>query len=139
MKLFQTASGTFFWYLEKSPGQRAFAPLLYPTRLHIGKDAQLFLYSHHSQHTGRFGTPVSSDSSLPTPPGRVARESVCVCCLLVLNSVTSTPQWIRQPEAAWGHQDRSPDSRGWWCTCCYQCFSRSRTSGTPAPCLPCHC
>jgi hypothetical protein len=23
-----------------------------------------------------------------------------VCCLLVLNSVTSTPQWIRQPEAA---------------------------------------
>ena len=24
-----------------------------------------------------------------------------VCCLLVLNSVTSTPQWIRQPEAAW--------------------------------------
>jgi hypothetical protein len=22
------------------------------------------------------------------------------CCLLVLNSVTSTPQWIRQPEAA---------------------------------------
>jgi len=29
-------------------------------------------------------------------------ERVCVCCLLVLNSVTSTPQWIRQPEAAWG-------------------------------------
>ena len=25
------------------------------------------------------------------------------CCLLVLNSVTSTPQWIRQPEAAWGN------------------------------------
>ena len=24
-----------------------------------------------------------------------------VCCLLVLDSVTSTPQWIRQPEAAW--------------------------------------
>ncbi len=24
-----------------------------------------------------------------------------VCCLLVLNSVTSTPQWIRQPKAAW--------------------------------------
>jgi hypothetical protein len=23
------------------------------------------------------------------------------CCLLVLNSVTSTPQFIRQPEAAW--------------------------------------
>ena len=23
------------------------------------------------------------------------------CCLLVLNSVTSTQQWIRQPEAAW--------------------------------------
>jgi hypothetical protein len=28
-----------------------------------------------------------------------ARERVC--CLLVLNSVISTPQWIRQPEAAW--------------------------------------
>ena len=27
-----------------------------------------------------------------------SRES----CLLVLNAVTSTPQWIRQPEAAWG-------------------------------------
>ena len=27
------------------------------------------------------------------------------CCLLVLDSVTSTPQWIRQPEAAW------------WCVC----------------------
>ena len=25
-----------------------------------------------------------------------------VCCLLVLSSVTSTPQWIRQPVAAWG-------------------------------------
>jgi hypothetical protein len=25
-----------------------------------------------------------------------------VFCLLVLNSVTSTQQWIRQPEAAWG-------------------------------------
>jgi hypothetical protein len=25
-----------------------------------------------------------------------------VCCLLVLDSVTSTLQWIRQPEAAWG-------------------------------------
>jgi hypothetical protein len=24
-----------------------------------------------------------------------------VCCLLILNSVTSTPQWIRQSEAAW--------------------------------------
>jgi hypothetical protein len=30
------------------------------------------------------------------------------CCLLVLNSVTSTPQWIRQPEAAWGCV---------WCLC----------------------
>jgi hypothetical protein len=29
-------------------------------------------------------------------------------CLLVLNSVTSTPQWIRQPEAAWGCV---------WCLC----------------------
>ena len=25
-----------------------------------------------------------------------------MCCLLVLNSVTSTPHWIRQPKAAWG-------------------------------------
>jgi hypothetical protein len=25
----------------------------------------------------------------------------CESCLLVLNSVTSTPQWIRQPQAAW--------------------------------------
>ena len=24
------------------------------------------------------------------------------CCLLVLNAVPSTPQWIRQPKAAWG-------------------------------------
>ena len=24
-----------------------------------------------------------------------------VCCLLVLNAVTFTPQWIRQPKAAW--------------------------------------
>ena len=23
---------------------------------------------------------------------------MCVCCLLVLDSVTSTPQWIRQPK-----------------------------------------
>jgi hypothetical protein len=30
---------------------------------------------------------------------KTGRESVC--CVLVLNSVTSTPQWIRQPEAAW--------------------------------------
>ena len=29
-----------------------------------------------------------------------------MCCLLVLNSVTSTPQWIRQPEAAWGEMRR---------------------------------
>jgi len=27
--------------------------------------------------------------------------SSCVCCLLVLNSVTSTQQWIHQPMAAW--------------------------------------
>ncbi len=27
-----------------------------------------------------------------------------VCCLLVLNSGTSTPQWIRQPKAAWGYK-----------------------------------
>ncbi len=26
-----------------------------------------------------------------------------VCCLLVLNSVTFTPQWICQPKAAWGN------------------------------------
>jgi hypothetical protein len=34
----------------------------------------------------------------PSPLVTVLRE----CCLLVLNAVTSTPQWIRQPEAAWG-------------------------------------
>jgi hypothetical protein len=27
---------------------------------------------------------------------KIQRESVC--CLLVLDSVTSTPQWIRQPK-----------------------------------------
>ena len=36
------------------------------------------------------------------------KERERVCCLLVLNSVTSTPQWIRQPEAAWGCV---------WCLC----------------------
>ena len=36
------------------------------------------------------------------------RERERECCLLVLNSVTSTPQWIRQPEAAWGCV---------WCLC----------------------
>ncbi len=29
------------------------------------------------------------------------RTAKKMCCLLVLNSVTSTPQWIRQPKAAW--------------------------------------
>ncbi len=32
-----------------------------------------------------------------------------MCCLLVLNSVTSTPQWIRQPEAAWFHCSKDGD------------------------------
>ncbi len=32
------------------------------------------------------------------------------CCLLVLNSVTSTPHWIRQPKAAWGCV---------WCLCAW--------------------
>ncbi len=34
----------------------------------------------------------------------VNSTSVRECCFLVLNSVTSTPQWIRpaEPEAAWG-------------------------------------
>ncbi len=32
-------------------------------------------------------------------PDEIAVNSK-VCCLLVLNSVTSTPQWILQPEAA---------------------------------------
>jgi hypothetical protein len=26
-----------------------------------------------------------------------------VCCLLVLNSVTSTPQWIRKPQSRYIH------------------------------------
>jgi hypothetical protein len=37
-------------------------------------------------------------------PGRKTGKTVVrerVCCLLVHNSVTSTPQWIRQPWAAW--------------------------------------
>ena len=49
------------------------------------------------------GAPYSVDKSYHEqldrngdPQGNwVQRESVC--CLLVLNSVTSTPQWIRQP------------------------------------------
>ncbi len=55
------------------------------------------------------GTATSTTSSLslrldptvcefPSHLVTVLRE----CCLLVLNAVTSTPQWIRQPEAAWG-------------------------------------
>jgi hypothetical protein len=36
-------------------------------------------------------------------PSVVSTSPVRVCCLLVLNSVTSTPQWIRQPEAVWGN------------------------------------
>ena len=31
-----------------------------------------------------------------------------VSCLLVLNAVTSTPQWIRQPKAAWGTHRSGP-------------------------------
>jgi len=53
-----------------------------------------------------------------------------VCCLLVLNSVTSTPQWIRQPEAAWGHSS-SPSAPS---------FSRSPSPPPPyftqSPSLP---
>jgi hypothetical protein len=41
-----------------------------------------------------------ADADVQRHPRHSARESVC--CLLVLNSVTFTPQWIRQPEAAWG-------------------------------------
>jgi hypothetical protein len=38
-----------------------------------------------------------------TPPSPARSPPVCerVCCLLVLNSVTSIPQWIRQSEVAW--------------------------------------
>ena len=44
-----------------------------------------------------------------TPPGALGPSIVeRECCLLVLNSVTSTTQWIRQPEAAWGCV---------WCLC----------------------
>ena len=39
----------------------------------------------------------SSDDARPSLGVRMRRE----CCLLVLNSVTCTPQRIRQPEAAW--------------------------------------
>ena len=54
---------------------------------------------------------------VPTSPlhsALMAPKDVClprahterVCCLLVLNSVTSTQQWIRQSEAAWGSPDQ---------------------------------
>ncbi len=43
---------------------------------------------------------------------------VHVCCLLVLDSVTSTPQWIHQPEAAWGCV---------WCLCAW-CLRASMCS-----------
>jgi hypothetical protein len=33
--------------------------------------------------------------------GLILEVSERESCLLVLNSVTCTPQWIRQPEAAW--------------------------------------
>jgi hypothetical protein len=46
--------------------------------------------------------PCSRDSPVPL------YCSSSVCCLLVLNSVTSTPQWICQPMAAWGCV---------WCLC----------------------
>jgi hypothetical protein len=48
--------------------------------------------------------------------GRHRRSSALesVCCLLVLNSVTSTPQWIRQPEAAWFSRFRKEFSQ-WAC------------------------
>jgi hypothetical protein len=42
-------------------------------------------------------SPQSSPESGPSPSPSPER----VCCLLVLDSVTSTPRWIRQPEAAW--------------------------------------
>jgi hypothetical protein len=57
---------------------------------------------------------VTADASSSTTPGapsgwRVLRLRYYVgsppereSCLLVLNSVTSTPQWILQPKAAWG-------------------------------------
>ena len=48
----------------------------------------------------------SGGSEVGHVPLDVTKERVC--CLLVLNSVTSTPQWIRQPEAAWGCV---------WCVC----------------------
>jgi hypothetical protein len=51
------------------------------------------------------------------------------CCLLVFNSVTSTPQWIRQPEAAW--------LCAWclcvWCLCVSMC---SDILGSEPPVVP---
>jgi len=46
--------------------------------------------------------PASFFTQSPFPPRSLERD----CCLLVLNSVTSTPQWIRQPKAAWGMMGR---------------------------------
>ncbi len=44
------------------------------------------------------------------------------CCLLVLNSVTSTPQWIRQPEAAWLETNRGGTERtAYNAACVYVC------------------
>jgi hypothetical protein len=43
-----------------------------------------------------------STFTLTQTEGIARRGKERECCLLVLNSVTATPQWIRQPEAAWG-------------------------------------
>jgi hypothetical protein len=40
--------------------------------------------------------PIATLTRADAPAGK--RESERVCCLLVLNTVTSTPQWIRQPK-----------------------------------------
>ena len=47
--------------------------------------------------------PIRHHTSRPPSASWTRNGSERVCCLLALNSVTSTPQWIRQPEAAWLH------------------------------------
>jgi hypothetical protein len=54
--------------------------------------------------SGRNGDRTSLMARLTTTPWIRKKQAMVrerVCCLLVLNSVTSTKQCIRQPEAAW--------------------------------------
>ena len=56
--------------------------------------ASAFFTHYNTLSLDSFCRPTAGKSS---SPAGLERE----CCSLVLNSVTSTPQWIRQPEAAW--------------------------------------